>query len=291
MKFSFTFTEINYNLKYIKIENIHLKLIHFYNIAVLLYFWANKCSLGEHETNFKNIKILINPNFWTVLQILPACIRPACKPYLKYYTTVNNELICNHLIKSQKHTYTHTILTRIHKSLLHFYQPQEEYEIHQIQEGEHKRSSWTSNTQIVQKHRGLQDSHTLYVWGPRCVHLWGLRSRRKGSVLINTSAVHYGKTSFIAYEIYHCKAAAHHRLLLKLLPHNSSDSSPELTYRHNTQLFRRLASIFNCTGSNKSLKWISTTTEKCVCIGIWEQYFSLVFKHSVISNKSLSVCV
>lgn len=195
-------------------------------------------------------------------------------------------------IKSQKHTYTHTILTRIHKSLLHFYQPQEEYEIHQIQEGEHKRSSWTSNTQIVQKHRRLQDSHTLYVWGPRCVHLWGLRSRRKGSVLINTSAVHYGKMSFIAYEIYHCKAAAHHRLLLKLLPHNSSDSSPELTYRHNTQLFRCLASIFNCTGSNKSLKWISTTTEKCVCIGIWEQYFSLfVFKHSVISNKSLSVCV
>ncbi len=176
-----------------------------------------------------------------------------------------------------------------HYFLLHFYQPQEEYEIHKIQESEHKRSSWTSNTQIVQKHKRLQDSHTLYVWGLRCVHLWGLRSSRKGGVLINPSAVHEGKMSF--YEIYHCEAAAHHRLLLKLLPHNSSDSSPELTYRHNTQLFRRLASIFNSTGSNKSLKWFPQQ-HKNVSVLVFESNISLFWSSNTpLSQIKVWVCV
>ncbi len=50
-KFSFyrtEMTEINYVLQYIQIENIFYK------------FWSNKCSLGEHETSFKNCwKILL----------------------------------------------------------------------------------------------------------------------------------------------------------------------------------------------------------------------------------------
>lgn len=136
---------------------------------------------------------------------------------------------------------------------------------HHIQEGKHDRSSWNLNTQIchyLHEHKYLLDSH-ICVWSADCASE-GFRGQEKGEVLINTSAVHGEKIYLNAYRIYHSAAAAHHRLLLKLLPHNCSDSSPELTFRHNTQLFTRLASILKCIGSNKSLKWISTT----VCIGI-----------------------
>ncbi len=48
-------TEINYILKHIQIENIYFKTKKYFTILViLLYFWSNKCSLGE--TSFKNTK-------------------------------------------------------------------------------------------------------------------------------------------------------------------------------------------------------------------------------------------
>ncbi len=40
---------------YYKIENGYFKLQYYFTIlSFLLYFWSNKCSLGEHEY-FKNI--------------------------------------------------------------------------------------------------------------------------------------------------------------------------------------------------------------------------------------------
>ncbi len=65
---------INYILKYIKIEHLYFKLQYYFTILmfdinVLLYFcWQIKCRLDEKETSL-NIQNLLIPNFWIYIYI------------------------------------------------------------------------------------------------------------------------------------------------------------------------------------------------------------------------------
>jgi len=44
----------------------HIEIFHNITVFFLLYFWSNKCKLGEHKRLFKNIKkIFPTPNLWT----------------------------------------------------------------------------------------------------------------------------------------------------------------------------------------------------------------------------------
>ncbi len=65
--FSFTITGKKLHLKYIKIENIFSVIISNTPLySYLLYFWSDKCSLGEHKGLVSNAyKKLLTTNFWT----------------------------------------------------------------------------------------------------------------------------------------------------------------------------------------------------------------------------------
>ncbi len=55
----------------------HIKIIMYYNISqyTMLYFWSNKCSLGEHKGLLKTYKILLTLNVWTAVLHKAQCFK------------------------------------------------------------------------------------------------------------------------------------------------------------------------------------------------------------------------